>query len=644
MRSKIDRLRTAMYSRKMPSGFGRAERHSLPRLTPDTPDDWVDPDDSAQVSGSTIAPRAIRYTRRALWWLLGISIVFFLAALGAFAWYLAGGFGPDVRGSNIDIQVDGPLSVVGGEPAELQITVTNRNKSPLQYADLVVTYPPGTRSVTDLSTPLPSQRISLGTVPAGGTRQGTVSAVLVGQGGQQGDINVSVEYQVEGSSAIFTADKDYTFAFGASPVTLAIDSKTEAIPGQPMSLTATVSANASTVLRNVQLTLVPPFGFTLSGATPTPSSPDVWNLGDLRPGDVKQIQLTGILAGQPGDQRTFRFEVGTQSATSTDAGVPLATESQLVSIAQPFIGLSVAVNGDDSGKPAVITPGQPVTVTVNWQNELDTPISNAVLAASLDGFAIDGTTVQSPDGFYRSSDNTVQWDANTSHGELATLPPHGTGSVSFSFMAPGEADVAALRNPSLNIAIHAAGDRGGEQDVPENLDSSAVRSIRMQTTASVIAQGFHHTIPASFTTDGPLPLKVNQETTYIILWTVSNSTNPLTGAKITAQLPPYVRYTGISSDASGSQLQFDKKNGTVTWNIGDIPAGATGSQSRQVAFEVGITPSATQVGQTPALVTSQRFSASDAFTGTTLAQALPDISTSQPNDPGFNGAEAVVTK
>jgi len=641
---KIGRLRRAMYSRKVAGTFGDNRRHELSAEHPNLQEDWTPLADNMATPGMSVAPRAIRYTRRALLVLFGIALLFFLAALGVFAWYVFGGFGTDVRANNIDIEIEGPLAVIGGEAAELQIIVTNRNKAPLQYADLIVSYPKGTRSVTDLSTDLPSQRISLGTIDPGATRQGTVSSVLIGEGGKEDVIQVTVEYQVEGGNAIFTANEDYEFTFAAAPVSIAIEARSEVIPGQPLSLTATVSTNANTVLKNVLLQMEAPFGFTVSASNPQMQENNMWNLGDLRPGDVRTIQIQGVMKGQTGDERVFRFSVGTEQATGTKGiAVPLVKVEQKITLTQPFIGLSLGIDQDTSNKAAVARPGQVVRVSVNWKNELTTPITDVVFVASLSGLPIEGERVRSNDGFYRSVDNTVVWDGNTSRGVLKTLAPGASGTVGFEFTTPSEAQLETLRNPSINISIRAAADRSDQGNVPQGLESTAIRTIKLLTSASALAQGFYNSNP--FGSSGVVPPKVNKETTYAILLTAGNSTNPVEKGKITAQLPPYVRWTGIFSPGT-EKLTFDQKNGTVTWDIGTLSAGTGvgGSAPRQVAFEIGFTPSSNQIGQTPSLVTNIKLEGKDSFTGTELQQTLPNITTVQPNDPGFVSANAKVVQ
>lgn len=643
-KNKISRLRSAMYSRQVPPSFGEEKRHKLPTDTSDIPLDWNTKKEEVRTAGSVVSPRAMRYTRTALWWTFTLAALFFIISAGMFAWYVFGGFGNGVRSDNIDISVNGPISVVGGEPVDLEIVITNRNKAPLEFADLVVVYPVGTRSVADFSTDLPQQRISLGTIEAGGTKKGTVSAVLVGQGGQPSQVLIEVEYQVLGTSAIFVASEVYDFIFSATPITVSIESQTEVIPGQPIDIVATVSANTSNVLRNVLLELEAPFGFTLTGASPTPTSGSVWSLGDIRPGDSKVIRLRGVMKGQSGDVRVFRFSVGTPLADSdNEIGVPIAQSVQQITITQPFIALEMGVNRKITKEAAVVSPGSTVSVTIDWQNELDTPITNVVMVASLNGLGIAQDLIKTNDGFYHSVDNTIRWDAQTTFGKFSEISPGESGSVGFSFVVPSDVSLVGVRNPSLNISVNAKGDRSDSSTVPEDLKSSEVRIIRVETTPTVVSHGFYHTNP--YGVKGVVPPKVNNETAYAILWTAGNSTNPIESAEVTAQLPSYVRWMDVFSP-SREDVTFDQNTRTVTWKIGSISAGAgeSGVPVKQVSFEIGLTPSASQIGQEPVLVINQVFSGTDAYTGTPVGRKLKDTSTRQQNDQGFVASDAKVVQ
>jgi hypothetical protein len=653
-REKIERLRRAMYSRQLSDKMGERPRHALEPENEALPQDWYESDPGTP--GSMVAPRYIGATRKVLMWTLVASVVFFIAALGFFAFYfvLGGGSG-GASPSNIDIAVSGPPQVAGGELTKLQVVVTNRNRVPLELADLVVTYPQGTRSPLDFSSDFPSQRISLGAIEPGGTRQGTVSAVFAGKAGEKQNVKVELEYRIANSSSIFVASQDYGLDFSSSPVAISVDGNTQTISGQPVQLDVTLSSNVSAPVKDVLLHVDYPFGFTFASADPAPVSSGLWAVGDLAPGERKTISLRGTLSGESGDNRTFRFSAGTRtSPTATDISTVLSNDTFAMEISQPFLGLAVTVN--KQAGTVLAQPGDNVNVSVAYQNNLSTEISNAVIVARLSGLEIDGTTVRSSDGFYRSTDGTVLWDKTTTNGVLGTIAPGQKGVVSFSFQAPASTDLGSVTNPHLDISINAAGQRLSESGVPQNLQSAARGSVKLATDLQLNTQALYYANP--FGSTGPMPPKAGTETTYALVFNVTNTTNKIVNAKITATLPSYVRWIGSHAPAS-EDLSFDQATGTFIWNIGELAPGVGigATAPKQLAVAIGFTPSTSQIGQQPALVRNVTLTGIDGATGAAVTRtATPDVTTNLATigkssqtvfigtDPGFSPANATVVK
>lgn len=653
---KIERLRRAMYSRSFSGMLGERPRHVLRETPQSVGEDWTT-EESGEVAASTVAPRMIGVMRSALWWFLGASVVFFVVAVAFFAYYFTIGGGSSAASpSNIDIAISGPPQVPGGEPAKLQIVVTNRNQVPLELADLVITYPSGTRSPVDFSTDFPSQRISLGTIEAGGSRQGTVSAVFSGSEGEQANVKVELEYRVEGSSAIFVASSAYNVAFSSSPITLSVSGNTETISGQPLQLKVTLASNASIPIKDALLRVDYPFGFTFTSADPAQTQSGMWAVGDIAPGQRKTVTIRGSLSGQSGDNRVFRLTAGTRAdPSSTSVSTTLADTTYAMRISQPFLGLAIAVNNESTGN-VIAAPGDNATISISYQNNLPTEITNAIIVARLSGVIIDGTTVKTPDGFFRSTDDTVLWDKSTTNGELAALAPGAKGTVSFSFQMPSSDALKNITNPHLDISVNAAGQRLSETGVPQNLQSASQKTIKLATDLQLNAQALYYA--SRFGPSGPMPPKAGTETAYALVFTITNTTNKINSAKVTATLPSYVRWIG-SHAPSSEKLSFDQTNGTFTWDIGDImPGVGIGSTTpRQIAISVGFTPSTSQIGDQPILVQDVTLKGLDAATGATVTRKTsPDVTTNLAivsksssevivgTDPGFSPANATVVK
>ncbi len=653
-----------MYSRDLSGKLKERPRHELDDGKAPVGEDWVRPEPS--IAGVPVAPKVLHMTRSLLKWFLMIAVLFFVVAVAFFVYFFAFGSGSHPASpSNIDITVTGPPTIAGGEISELQVVIQNRNNVPLELADLVVNFPSGTRSPADFATDLPSTRIPLGTIPPGGKRQGTIPAVFSGAGSSKSNVLVQLEYRVGGSNAIFLAKRDYAITFRTSPIVISIDGNTETVSGQPVRFTANVVSNASAPQKDIVLHIDYPFGFSLTGADPSPNAANTWYLGDFAPGEVKSVEINGTVRGEPGDARVFHLTAGTRkSPQASTIDTKLADSTHPMRISDSFLGLSIGINSGSKTAPesdpfttvlstqgaAIVGPGETVAVTVSYVNNLSTAITDAIIVARLTGLPIDGSTVRTTDGFYRSSDGVVLWDKTTTKGKLGTIAAGAHGTLSFTFKAP---DIKAINgSAAVDISVNAAGKRASETNVPQNLQSAAVKKVQIASNLQLFAQGLYYTNPFLENREGPMPPKAQIETNYGLLFTITNTTSRITNARLTAHLPSYVRWLGKYAPGSAA-ITVSAADGTVTWNVGDIAPGTgiTGTEPLQAAILVGFTPSTSQIGQVPVLLEDIVLTGTDSATGqkiicgeSTTSCAAKDITTNLSGDAGFNPGDGIVAQ
>ncbi|MBI2409417.1 hypothetical protein HYV30_00020 [Candidatus Kaiserbacteria bacterium] len=585
--------------------------------------EWEEPADLAQYS-----QKGERHVRLAGMFFVG-AFVFFLIALSG-AGYLFYFEGNSVSVDKIAVSIQGPTTIAGGDTVPLSLTITNQNPVAIENAKLEVDFPEGSRNPSNVLSPYPRYTEDLGTLPAGATITRSVKAVVFGEAGQTALLPVSISYNTSGSNAVFEKKTSYVLAISSTPLSISVDTLSETVAGQPLTLNLTVRSNASVPLANVILTGTFPFGFSVT-ASSLPSTNGSFSLGTLAPGATKTVRLTGTLSGQQNDEKIFRFTVGTAvSERDPTLSVKYMTQDAAVKLSAPFIATSVSVNGDTSPTP-IITPKEFQSVTVSYANTLATSITDAVIAVTITGGAVDYGSIRTTNGFYRSGDHTIVFSKDTDPALVSLAPgAAGIGTFTFTTLPPGALPPA----PTITFAISVSGTRVGQTNVPEAVSSLVTKSVKVATVVALSSSSRHSSGP--FETSGPIPPRADQATTYSIIWDIANYGNAVAGGKVSAVLPGYVSYVGKT--AGNGSFAYNESSRTVTWSTGDLAQGGRA----QGAFLVSLVPSSSQRGSAPQLTGAPSFSGYDRFAGTQVSANAAPVTTETVADPGYTSDNAVV--
>lgn len=613
---KIEDLKDKLYSRTASAPTMR--KHDLPPEHSSVPPAWQPPEASQ--------PFAFPFMKI----FFTVSLVFFLGALAYSAFLFFNGSNI-LSSNNIAVEIRGPVSAGGGEPVSFDVAIRNNNTVPLELADLIVEYPQGTRTASDLSKDLTRYRESLGSIAPGEQVNRHLSAALFGEEKTAKDIKVTVEYRLPGSNAVFSKDTLYTVTLSSSPLSLVVKGPTQSSSGQSIAFILTVQSNSKDVIKGVAVKPTFPTGFTLTSADPKQDESGLWLIGDLPSQKKREIVVKGDISGENDDARIFQFEAGLVGKDNDAVLVtPFSTVRQEVAITKAFVGLSMLVDGR-SEQEIPVDNGRSVRVDVAYTNNLSVPVKNAVISLALSGDALERTSIQPSQGFYQSANDMVVWDRST-NSSLAQIAPGERGVVSVTLAARGlsSVDVLFLRNPAIKLVASVRGDRD-DANAEENVRSSITRTLKVNTVPRLTARISH--------ASGPLPPKVGQETTYTITWNMSNTFSQVAQGEVKAQLPPNVRF--VAGGTATEKLVYDQSSRELTWNVGSLKAGAGfGASAREISFQVAITPSLSQVGTSPTLIGESTFDGVDTFTGEDVSASRSTVTTklsgeggnSSPND------------
>ncbi len=627
-RSRIEQLKRGLYK---PGEVQKTER-TIPKLSKSTiqvEDNWDDTSLDGPHHGKVYG------------WTTGLvrKLVMFtlLAIFGSGSYLLYQYYDPLEQPSdkNIIISLDTPVAVTPGIPGEIVIRVANQNRVPLEYANLTVLYPSGTRESMDSNKDLREQQKVLGVIEPGETAEFRTKAIFLGEEAEEKKVVARVEYRFDRMNSTFTKENEHPIRLLASPINLVVNMLKEVNAGQQIDINVSAVSNTIIPLRDVFIKIEYPQGFTFSGAEPKPSfGNNIWRVGALTPSGKYLIQIKGVLDGVDTDKRVFRTMIGVGSdKTERDIATLYSKAVTELSVRRPFIGIALSINDKPAGD-ALAYYGARSRGVVQFKNNLPTPITNAQIEVRITGVALNrGTVIANNDGFYQSLNKTIYWKSTTGNDALAVLESGEVGVVGFVFEPlPPDSGNKLITNPVITAEVTVRGKRMSENNVPEEIETVMAQNVRIVSAVQFVTRSLHYSGP--FINIGPMPPRAEQETTYTVVWSIVNSSNNITGARVRGVLPPYVAWYGSVSPAK-QKITYSKSTNEIIWEPGDIPAG-TGLGStppKEVAFQIILTPSLSQITASPEFILNQLFTAIDSFTNTEISISGREVSTFLPTDP-----------
>ena len=570
------------------------------------------------------------------------SIVFFVLALG-YAAYMFFGNSNSVSNDNIDISILGNNFTAGGEELSLVVGIINKNNSALDLVDLVVEYPKG--GGVDLSFDTEHFRTSLGTIPAGATRNENLKLILFGEQGSVRPIKITLEYRVAGSNAIFLKEKLFQVNITSTPINLLVDAPPSISPNQDITLNVKATLNATKVIPKILVKADYPFGFIFKNSIPAPSfGNNVWDLGDIAPGAEHNIVITGKMVGVfDGEEKTFNISSGSQSdADKSIINVIFNSIKNVVLIKKPFIEANLFINGVSQIEYAVDAK-TPIRAEIRYLNNLETRVDDLQIKAKISGNAFNRSSIIAQQGFYDSSKDTITWDKN-SKNQLKELNPGDSGSVSFSVspLSLFSASGGILTNPKINIELSISGNQAIEGSDLNELNNSNGAIIHIISDVGFSGKALYYSGP--FTNTGPIPPKAEQSTTYTIMWTLSNTANSISKAQIKATIPSWINFVGPISPV-GEGLTYNDSTREIIWNADRIPKGSgiTGP-ARSASFQVSFKPSLSQVNTNPLIINEAVLTGHDDFANVDIVVKKASLNTRLDSDVAFPSGGGTVVK
>lgn len=613
---KLDDLKNKIYSKTIK--IKDKARSVIHEKAHEVASSWKDEE------GSPIKPKPKNLLKSSRFrkFFIGSILFFFVSVL--FGLFMFFGESNTVSADNIDITILGNAFASGGEELPLQVQITNRNNVALEATDLLIEYQKG----SSLGEEVYRNRIGVGDISAGEIIKELVNVTLFGQQGTTRDINITLEYRVPGSNAIFVKNKIYTVNISSAPVNLIVEGPENIGSNQNISFSIKSGLNTADAVKNMIVVAEYPRGFDFQSAEPEPTFGDnVWVLGDITPGTEKEIKVNGVLVAQSGEQRAFNVYIGQQKdVNEREMGVQFNSQSYVVNIQKPLLDTRILVN-DNPNPEVTISASSNVVAEIEWENKTGKRLNDVEIVAEVVGPIVNYSSIRS-NGFYESATNKIIWNRQNLANFSEVRPGQkGVLSISFSTLPP-----TSGKEAYINLSIKARNpDNLNEFLDVKNFDRKVLKiATRLQLAGST----FYYN--GAFTNTGPLPPTPGQPTTYTVSWSLTNSLNDVSGAEVRGKLPIYVDYVGTFSP-SGENVTYNASTKEVVWNIGTVRRGTgEGSAPKELQFQVRLNPSSTQSGKAVNLVENITFKGLDVSTNSQITGNGSVITTSLNKDLNYN--------
>ena len=628
--SKLEDLQESLYNPQHPPS--QSARRMIHQKEFDVQDNWNTNVDE-ETSEFHVKEEVSHSGSKLPFFFLSISFILCIVA-AAFALYRLNGNTNNLVEDLIVLQSEVPEFIDGGVSFDYMVTLGNQSTTNLELVDLEVSYPQG------VSETQAAQVISLkdiGTVLPNTVLEEKFSLTLFGIPGTTKPITTTLRYSVPGSTATFEKKETKVVEIKTSPLSLSIEALDAVTAGQEMAVKITIESTKGQTIPGALLKLTYPTGFEFvrSDITPTTGN-NVWDIGTLAPGVVKEITVFGIPRGEDEESRSIRVEVGTKDVSGVNIGALFAESKVEYLITKPFLQTDILV-ANTKAPTHIVSSNSDVTVTIAYKNNVDKKLQNAEISLSLEGLAIDEATIRTDDGYYDSRTNIVTW-TRSGVRELATLEPGATGRLAVSFKTKNSSSLEG--NEQIKLEVSSKARRIGESGISEFVQGSQSSILRVLTRIALTAETALSA--GEFIVSGPIPPKAEQETSYVLVSQIKNTVNPIDKAEVRFKLPFNVRF--IAGNVSQGSVRYSEFDREVVWNVGSVVKSGIGNDP-VMYVHVAVLPSLVDVGKSVSLATEFTLTATDVFTKTRLEAKGPSILTTKFRaSDGFKKNDDIVNK
>lgn len=564
---------------------------------------------------------------------LALAVIFIaIVSIIIYVKYKQGAFSQE----NIKIEFQGDQAVKSGEILNFKLVIQNNNRAALNEAQIQIKYPEELNLIlTDYTqaNARGSFYIDIGKIKPRESKEYPLQFRAFAPRQNQIYLSTDFRYQPSNFSSVFNKEENHNIDLVGSIVDFSLVSQQEVSSGETLKMTAVLTNNTSEDISDLILEMNYPEGYSFqkSDLEKMIGTENGFTIPLLKGKEKKEIEILGSFVGEVDTVKKIIGKVGVLNKEAQFLVISLAEEA--VRVIPSRIGIyQEIVSGIDVDTQTTYL-GTLLKYKISFKNNSSNPLLDLVLKEDIKTNLIDHSSVRVDSGFYDEGKQQIIWKASDVPA-LKILNPGESGSVTFDFklkenFIPDEDKtnqtvVTQAKISSLNV----------NTTLLKNKElSSEDKEIKINTNLEVLISGEFK--GGAFKNNGPIPLRVGEETTFTVKVALKNNFNKITKPSLTIKLPSGIIWKDSFHRSSGTVV-FNDRSHEITWEPSDLNS-QIGYEypSEELIFQIGVLPQSNQDGKDLTLVNSVEFQGFEQFVEKNIAKQLKKFNLNKITDYGF---------
>ncbi|MCK5080693.1 MAG: hypothetical protein KAQ63_00885 [Candidatus Moranbacteria bacterium] len=537
---------------------------------------------------------------------------------------------------NVVVEFQGDQDVKSGELFDYKLVIHNNNRVAINEAQIQIKYPeelvPTIMGYTQVNA-RGSFYIDVGKIKSRESKEYQLKFKAFASRENQVYLSTDFRYKPSNFSSVFNKEENHIINILGSIVDFSLVSQQEVSSGESSKMIAVLTNNTPNDISNLILKMSYPEGYSFgsSNLEKVAGIENSFKIPLLKANEKREVEILGSFAGEVDMIKKVIGEIGILSEESKFSSISLAEE--IVKVIPSRIGVyQEIVSGVDADTQTTYL-GTLLKYEINFKNNSSNPLLDLVLKEDIKTDLIDHSSVRVDLGFYDQEKQQIIWKASDVP-VLKVLNPGESGSVAFDFMLKdsfvpkdGEtnqtiATQAKISSLNVNTTLLANKEL-----------SSGDKLIKVNTNLDVLISG--EFAGSVFKNNGPIPLRVGEETTFTIKVALKNNFNKIDKPSLTIKIPSGIIWKNSFHRSSGT-VAFNERSHEIKWE-----PNALNSQvgykypAEELIFQIGVLPQSNQDGRDLVLVNSVEFQGFENFVEKNIVKKLKEFKLYQIRDYGF---------